>query len=60
MYFALAGSIMNTLGAAVVYFEGRVTMQITHIEPLVSASAVERLTARMRALLGGPSKAEGS
>lgn len=52
LYFAIAASVMGALSAAVVSHRGRLSIHITHIEPLIASSAASRVAARLRELLG--------
>jgi hypothetical protein len=51
VFFAAAGSVMGALSASVVSFRGRLSVQLTFVEPLIARSTAQRIAQRMREIL---------
>ena len=48
LYFAIAPSILGPFSGAAVSFDGRITLQLTHVEPLLQQEVVQRIADRVR------------
>ena len=53
LFFVAAQSVMSQLGASAVSFAGRISLQLTAVEPLIAVAVLDRLAERSRALLVG-------
>lgn len=51
LYFVASGSVLNQLGASAVSFDGRISLQLNCIDPLVAPEAFERVVQRTVAAL---------